>query len=124
MHCFQNSKKFKNMWGYEPWDNDRAADWFAEVIGDAGLATSVRTTLQKVVALEYIDDEATIVRAACYCLLKFGHVYVWPINDLKADLQLGITALEKVLEEEENEKIKSLINLEIAELQTRLLKIK
>lgn len=112
------------MWGYEPWDNDRAADWFAETIGDAGLASRVRTTLQNVIALDYIDDESTIVRAACYCLLKFGHVYVWPVNDLKDDLQLGITALEKVLVEEENEKIKSLINLEMNELRARLTTIK
>jgi hypothetical protein len=112
------------MWGYEPSDNDRAADWFAKTIDDSGFADRVRETLQKVIDLDYIDDEVTVVRAACYCLIKFGHVYVWPINDLKSDIKLGITALEKVLEEEEDEKIIALINIEIKELQDRLLTIK
>jgi hypothetical protein len=110
------------MWGYQPWDNDRAADWFAKIIADSKFADQVRTTLTQALALDYLDDEVYRIRAACYCLLKFGYVYVWPVNELKADLQLAIRAIDKVLqeEEEEYETLRDLFIVERQELQDRL----
>ncbi|MEN7551958.1 hypothetical protein AAG747_28850 [Rapidithrix thailandica] len=107
------------MWGNQPWDNDCAADWFAKTIGDSGLATRVRNTLQELLAQEYWDDEALLVRAASYCLLQFGHVYVWPIDELEKDLDLAIQGLKRVLEEGEYFD-PEILQVEIAELENRL----
>lgn len=112
------------MWGYQPWDNDRAADWFAKIIADSELAHNVRATLTQALALDFLDDEAYQIRAACYCLLKFGYVYVWPVNHLKTDLQLAIQAMDRILEEgEEEEKFLELIQTEKQELEKRLSEI-
>jgi len=110
------------MWGYQPWDNDRAADWFAKIVADSNLANNVRETLEQAIALDYLDDEVYRIRAACYCLLKFGYVYVWPVNQLKGDLQLAIRAIDRVLQEneEEYEQLKDLFLAEKQELQIRL----
>jgi hypothetical protein len=110
------------MWGYQPWDNDRAADWFARIVADSKLADNVRETLEKAIALDYLDDEVYRIRAACYCLLKFGYVYVWPVNQLKGDLQLAIRSIDRVLQEneEEYEQLKDLFLAEKQELQIRL----
>lgn len=88
------------MWGLEPWDNDRAADWFGRLVADSGFAEEVRAALSEALALDEWDDEGYVVRAACYCLLQFGHVYVWPVEQLEKDLRLGIAALERLKNED------------------------
>ena len=43
-------------WGSAPWDNDLAADWFAELVGDTGLAERVEQTLKHRDLEEYAHD--------------------------------------------------------------------
>lgn len=113
------------MWGYQPWDNDRAADWFSKAISDSGFAENVRQTLKKGLTLEYLDDEIYSIRAACYCLLKLGYIYIWPAEHLKNDLILAIESLRKILTEDEiDEQMSILIQEEISELESRLFDLK
>jgi hypothetical protein len=110
------------MWGPKPWENDRAADWFAGAIEDSGIALHVRATLRKVLGVEDWDDESQTARAASYVLVQLARVYMWPIDSLKDDLSLGITALERVLLDEEyiySEEIKNEVLAELNELKVR-----
>lgn len=110
------------MWGNKPWDNDRAADWFAKNIGDSGLPQNVRTVFTNFISLKEWDyDELYLVRAAAYCLITFGHVYVWPIESLEHDLEISINSLEKILQSHTGDAlINQLINSDIDELKKRL----
>jgi hypothetical protein len=79
-------------WGVQPWDNDKAADWFADFFGDLDIG-ALRA------AFKYYDDWEKI-RAACYVLQALGRVYVWPAehhDDLKELLEKGIDHLDKML---------------------------
>lgn len=111
------------MWDDQPWDNDRAADWFARLIGDAGFAASVRQTLQQVLDADYIDDEQYLLRAACYCLIQFGHVYVWPIDSLDSDLRLGMAAIKRVQQEIDDNRMLELLNADFSQLEARASKL-
>ena len=79
-------------WGDEPWDNDDAAGWFADLI-------SVKFVKQIDIALhkDPVDDHETI-RAACYVLNVLGHNYIWPVDKLQPQLNLAVLALEQILE--------------------------
>ena len=110
------------MWGHKPWENDRAADWFAGVIDDLGVAARVRTTLREALDLEDWDDESRTVRAASYLLIQLARVYMWPIDTLKDDLDLGIMGLQRVLQEDDYldaEEMKNEVLAELNELKAR-----
>lgn len=88
------------MWGKESWDNDQAADWFAGLMEKTSLPDKVRITLR--LAEKGLDEETIpLLRAAAWCVLQFGRVYIWPVNDLEADLRLAVRALDVVLQGEE-----------------------
>lgn len=80
-------------WSDEPWGNDTAADWYAELMRKTKLPGQVRAALK-------LDPEenAEVVWAAVYTLLQFGHVYVWPSEHLEDDLRLGSDALSKLVD--------------------------
>jgi hypothetical protein len=78
-------------WGTAPWDNDYAADWFGDALIEIGLAQRVAQTLQG--GFEAADAEE--VRAAAAVLLLLGHVYVWPIEELEAHLELAVARLNE-----------------------------
>lgn len=78
-------------WDINAWDNDSAADWFADLFEKTQLAHYVETSL-----LSDPEDEPEVIRAAAYILLKMGKVYIWPIDDLKRHLLLAIEKLELV----------------------------
>jgi hypothetical protein len=114
------------MWGNKPWDNDRAADWFAKLMENTKLPAEVRQTLQLSSEENYDEENTPLLRAAIYCILQFGHVYVWPVNDLENDLKLAIEAAGKVLEDEEycySEEVTDMVRQELEELKKRLNKI-
>ena len=114
------------MWGEQPWDNDQAADWFAGLMEKTSLPEKVRTTLR--LADKGLDEETTpLLRAAAWCVIQFGRVYVWPVNELEFDLQLAIRALDVVLQDEEycySEEVTAKIKEEQTALQERLDRIK
>lgn len=110
------------MWGSKPWDNDRAADWFAKLMKDTDLPLQVRSALLLCQKEDPYGENTAKLRAAVFCMLQFGHVYIWPIEELKKDLQLAIHATEKVLLDEEycfDEEITDEIKVELEELKSR-----
>jgi hypothetical protein len=58
------------VWGYEPWENDAAADWFASVFEGIDIGDRVREGLD--------DENPDRSRAAAHLLLLLGNPYVWP----------------------------------------------
>ncbi|SFF06442.1 hypothetical protein SAMN05518672_11531 [Chitinophaga sp. CF118] len=110
------------MWGERPWDNDQAADWLGGLMEKTSLPDKVRHTLR--LANKGPDEETTpLLRAAAWCLIQLGHIYVWPVSELEDDLKLAIHALELVLQDEEycyNEAIITKIKEEQKTLQERL----
>lgn len=111
------------MWGIQPWDNDRAADWFALLLNTTTLPTLVRPTLQLAQTDALDAEHIPLLRAAAYCLLQFGHVYVWPVEDLTSDLALAIRALQLVAQDEAycySEEVRSVVEAERHSLQVRL----
>ncbi|MGY3793366.1 hypothetical protein [uncultured Aquimarina sp.] len=111
------------MWDSKPWDNDRAADWFAKLMEQTDLPSKVRKTLLLHKEKDPYGDNTPILRSAVYCVLQFCRVYVWPINDLDNDLALAIDATKKILTDQEycySDEIVDEINAELLELKQRL----
>ena len=80
-------------WGYAPWDDDFAADWFGKLFDCIPLALKVEETLS-------LDPEeyASEIRAAASLLVMLGRTYVWPVDQIDRHLDLAIAQLEKVRE--------------------------
>ncbi len=111
------------MWDSKPWDNDAAADWFASLMEQTNMPALVRKTLLLINVDDHSGEHTPELRAAVYCVLKFGYVYVWPVDELATDLQLAIFALKKVLLDDDycySSEISDDIEHEIEELQERL----
>jgi hypothetical protein len=79
-------------WGVEPWEDDEAADWFADMFQDLKVE-NIQAALQ-------FDDNFAEIRAACYVLQTLGRVYIWPVehlDELKVLLDTGIELLTNIL---------------------------
>ena len=110
------------MWGGEPWDNDRAADWFAKLMQVTHFPDQVRATLLLCEQEDVSGENTPLLRAAVYCALQFCRVYVWPIERLDDDLELAIKAARKILADEDycySEEIVAQLQAELAELERR-----
>ena len=85
-------------WGTKPWDNDGAADWFADFF--EGLKPT-----EKIKAAFKYDDDYDRLRAACFILGSIGRVYVWPddLDELKRLLEQGISLLSELIDTENDE---------------------
>jgi len=106
------------MWDLKPWDNDGAADWY----GDLMDSTQLRKAWLKGIN-DDPSDSPEVVRAAAGLFVMLGRIYIWPIDDYDADLDLAIRQLKKVAENEEYKELPELleqINAEVIELQSRL----
>lgn len=105
------------MWALAPWDNDEAADWYGDLMGE----TKLRQAWLKGIS-EDPSGSPEVVRAAGVLFVMLGRVYVWPIDSFDQDLELAITAMSKVAdcaEFQEAPELKSLITTEIEELKSR-----
>jgi HEAT repeat protein len=102
-------------WGSAPWDDDLAADWFAELLGATKLARRVEKTLNH----RDLEEYAPEVRAAAYVLQALGRNYIWPVGDLDRHLALAIAKLEAMRELADYEGMQELDD-EIALLRCRL----
>ncbi len=71
-----------------PIDNDTAADWFGDEMDKMKISKRIREGLESTSSAE--------VRAAAFLLQQVGFVYVYPIDDLDADLKAAIDALRGV----------------------------
>jgi len=65
-------------WGYEPWETDASADWFAKVLKGVDFDAIVTT-------IENFDpsDEGYYepIRCAAFVLQKLGNPYIWRVKD-------------------------------------------
>jgi len=105
-------------WGKLPWDNDGAADWFAELFDRTKLARQVEDTLK--LSVENSHEE---IRAAASILLFMGRVYIWPVQDLDRHLALAADPLEQISRLSsiaESAEIVEEIRDEIQELRSRI----
>jgi uncharacterized protein DUF4259 len=78
------------MWGFEPWDNDLAADWLVELFQKGKIAERVVKALERRDIEEYWPE----IRAAAHVVAVLGDV--WPADVLRAHHQLAIDKLEAV----------------------------
>ncbi len=78
------------MWGYEPWGNDLAADWFREFFGRMKANARIRRAFKD-------RNDLCVIRAACWILGTLGRVYVWPddLNELRELLDQGIALMQR-----------------------------
>lgn len=89
------------MWGDQAWENDSAADWFATIMETTSFPEKIRNTLRLSDDAENIEEDVWYkIRAAAYCVIHFGIVFIWPIRDLQNDISLAIAALDKMLQSE------------------------
>lgn len=104
--------------GYAPWQDDTAADWFADLQNRTGLAECIAATLE-----QDVDSVSSIeIRAAAFVLLMLGRNSVWPYEYRIKQLNLAAEKLQECanLERAENspaDSIEPLINKEISLLK-------
>ena len=102
-------------WGYAPWDNDAAADWYGDLFDEIPLAARVEAALNAAPE-EYADE----IRAASALLIMLGRTYMWPIDDIDRHLELAIAQMEKVKATYDDEpEFASAVSQEIAILKSR-----
>ena len=107
-------------WDLKPWDNDGAADWYADLFDETGFRAKVREALEM-----DIDDGHEEIRAAAAMLVFLGRTYVWPIDHLDDDIKLAIKRLKELQKYEiyaEAEGFVEEMEREITLLESRLLK--
>ena len=80
------------MWDEEAWDNDSAADWFADLMDETKLRESWLKAIE-----DDAEDEYEKIRAAVWLFVQLGRVYIWPIDDYDKDLELAISKGESVV---------------------------
>jgi hypothetical protein len=105
-------------WGFKPWDNDGAADWYGELFEKTQLAMYVEEALN-----QDPEESPDVIRAAAFLLVQLGRVYIWPIHEMDRHLGLAIQKLEAIRELEDFQEIEgyvSEINNEISILRSRL----
>jgi hypothetical protein len=105
------------MWGFEPWQDDLAADWFADLFSQGKIAQRVEQALSRSDVEEYWPE----IRAAAHVVAVLGDV--WPPEQLAAHHRLAIEKLEAVKQSPEfagNDVMGSEIDAQIAVLQARL----
>ncbi len=82
-------------WGFKPWENDTAADWYSDLFDDTNLREHVIKTLNS-----SVEDEHEEIRAAAKILSDLGRIYIWPIDFLEDDVKLAISKLKQILNHE------------------------
>jgi hypothetical protein len=105
-------------WDKFPWDNDGAADWFADLFEKTKLAKQVEDTLKL-----QVEDSHEEIRAAASVVLFLGRNYIWPIHDLDRHLTLAADRLEAVSRLDvvgESPELVDEIRAEIQELRSRI----
>jgi len=105
------------MWAYKPWDNDSAADWYADLMDNTQLRTQWLSGINS-----NTSDQADVVRAAVGLFIMLGRVYIWPIEHYDTDLGLAVKQAECLLsvpEYQESPELIEIIKLEIQELKSR-----
>jgi hypothetical protein len=86
-------------WGFEPWDDDLAADWFADFFKGVNANARLKKAFKD-------RNDLPVIRAACFLLGTLGRAYVWPgdLDELKQLLEQGITLLSRMARPTEEDK--------------------
>lgn len=84
-------------WDPKPWGNDKAADFFSGLFEHCNIREIVTSKLKSDVTGSNHEE----IRAAAAIILFLGRIYIWPIDSLRADIELAIARLSEVLEEPE-----------------------
>ena len=80
-------------WGYEPYANDTAADWFANTMdSNTPLPVAIGTALES----SYESE----IRAAAFLLEKIAYGYIYPNKLREPHIETAIGKLQKMLESE------------------------
>ncbi|WP_099224057.1 DUF4259 domain-containing protein [Listeria costaricensis] len=113
-------------WGYEPWNNDTAADWFGgfmEKVDTAYLLAEIKS-----LDMGDVDYDGDRARALAHVMGALGRTYIWPsmeADELDEARAYLITYLEKMIEPGsefmdawgDNEKVKTSVEEQIATLK-------
>jgi hypothetical protein len=107
-------------WGHEPWANDQAADWYAELFEKTKLSDHIEQTLQS-----NISDNYDEIRAAAFVLVVLGRINIWPIEVLNKHLNSAVEKLEGILNDKtcplnEDDDIINAIKEDIVMLKKRM----
>jgi hypothetical protein len=105
-------------WDIQPWDNDKACEWFDDLFERTKLAKDVEDALHG-----NVENSHEEIRAAAAVLLFLGRPYIWPAYDLDRHLALAADRLEEVARVEviaEAPEYVEQIRAEIAELRSRI----
>ena len=106
------------MWDFKPWDNDGAADWYGDLMDNAQVRKHWLEGIN-----EDPSDNPDVVRAAAGLFVMLGRVYIWPIDYYDQDLELAISQLKRVKENDEYQELPDLLEIidsELMELQSRV----
>jgi hypothetical protein len=79
-------------WGFEPWESDLAADWYAKMFEKTKLDGFVEKTLS-LDSSEYCEE----IRAAASVLIRLCQKGIWPAEKLGHHLELAIIKLQGIL---------------------------
>jgi hypothetical protein len=104
-------------WGFQPWQDDLAADWFADLFSKGKIAERVEQALARSDIEEYWPE----IRAAEHVVAVLGDV--WPPEQLAAHHRLAIEKLQAVKQSPEfagDDMLCAEIDAQIAVLQARL----
>ena len=106
-------------WGYKPYENDAAGDWFGDLWDELPLPAKVEETLE----LD-VEDYHEEIRAAAHLLIQLGEVYIWPVDLLDHHCDLAARQLEamKKMEEYEGADFQAALEREIEILKSRISK--
>ena len=102
-------------WGYEPWANDSAANWFDSTFDLTGLAEHVEQTLNLP-----IDEHADEVRAAAYIVTLLSEHYMWPINSRTRCVRIAIARLHEIAADVADSQLAQSLQNEIVALESKL----
>ena len=105
------------MWGREPWEDDLAADWFAELFQKTRLAERVEKTLQR----KNLEDHWPEIRAAAYLISALGNVWPWDVRTAHHELAMQkLEAIKQVEDLRDDSYMASELDAQIAALRERL----
>jgi hypothetical protein len=108
-------KRFAQSSQHPPWNNDSAADWYADLFDETAVAAKVEEALNA-----DPEEHANEIRAASAVLIMLGRTFIWPIDDIDRHLTLAIAKMEKVRSlHEDAPEFASAVAEEIAVLKSR-----
>ena len=84
-------------WGPDTWDNDTAADWFADLFDRTPIVDRVLAGLR--------STDGDVVRSALWLSVNLCRGYVWPIERFDETLEAAIRATEVLLDSRDNDQL-------------------